>query len=215
MNETLRISEIYRSVQGESSYAGLPCTFVRLTGCHQRCVWCDSAFTFHGGETMTLAEIAERVERLATPLVEITGGEPLLQPAVHVLLSQLADSGYEVLLETSGSLDIGQVDPRVVRIVDLKCPASGECHRNNWDNLRHLRSRDEVKFVIADRADYEWARAVISEHDLATRAGLLMGTVHGALEPQRLAEWLLEDRLPVRFQLQLHKSLWPADARGV
>lgn len=215
MSGTLRVSEIYRSIQGESSHAGRPCGFVRLTGCHLRCVWCDSVFSFTDGETLSVDEVARRTFALGTRLVEVTGGEPLLQPAVHDLMTRLLDAGLEVLLETSGNLDLSAVDPRVIKIVDVKCPASGESHRNHWPALEQLGPLDELKFVIADRADYEWTRTTIRERSLADVATLLVGCVDGALAPERLVDWVLADGLPVRFQLQLHKVLWPDDVRGV
>jgi len=209
------VHEIYVSVQGESSYAGLPCVFVRLTGCNLRCVWCDTAHAFYEGERRTVADVVRGVRALGVPLVEITGGEPLLQPGALPLMKQLADAGHTVLLETSGALDISGVDPRVVRIVDVKCPASGEAARNRWENLEHLRPADELKFVIADRADYEWAREQMRARDLAARVTVLFGPVWGALPPRTLVEWILADRLPVRFQVQMHKYIWPPDTRGV
>jgi 7-carboxy-7-deazaguanine synthase len=202
-------------VQGESSYVGLPCAFVRLTGCNLRCAWCDTEYAFHEGARRTVEDVAREVLALGVPLVEVTGGEPLLQPGVHPLMTRLADAGLTVLLETSGSLDISQVDPRVIRIVDLKCPGSGEVERNRWENVGHLRTGDELKFVIADRVDYEWARAQVRDRDLAARAAVLFGPVWGRLEPRQLVEWILGDRLPVRFQMQMHKFVWPPETRGV
>jgi len=211
----LVVNEIYASIQGESSYAGLPCVFVRLTGCNLRCTWCDSEFSFYEGTRRVLDDVVAEVERFGIPLVEVTGGEPLLQPGVHPLMARLADRGLRVLIETSGSIDISGVDPRVIRIVDVKCPASGESGSNRWENLAHLRAADELKFVIADRADYEWARGELRARDLASRCTVLFGPVWGRLEPRTLVEWILEDRLPVRFQVQLHKYVWSSDARGV
>lgn len=214
--DTLVVHEIYVSIQGESSFAGLPCAFVRLSGCNLRCRWCDTPQAFHGGRRMPRAEVLERALALETPLVELTGGEPLLQAGAPQLLSELCDAGRTVLLETSGERDISAVDPRVHRIVDLKAPGSGESHRNRWDNVAHLTPRDEVKLVLADRRDYEWARAVIAEHRLHERAGtVLVSCVHGELAPQDLVAWMLEDKLPARFQLQMHKHVWDADATGV
>ena len=211
----LVVNEIYASIQGESSYAGLPCVFVRLTGCNLRCTWCDSEFSFYEGTRRVLDDVVAEVERFGIPLVEVTGGEPLLQPGVHPLMARLADRGLRVLIETSGSMDISGVDPRVIRIVDVKCPASGESGSNRWENLAHLRAADELKFVIADRADYEWARGELRARDLTSRCTVLLGPVWGRLEPRTLVEWILEDRLPVRFQVQLHKYVWSSDARGV
>ena len=217
----LRITEIFHSIQGESTWAGLPCTFVRVTGCPLRCVWCDTAYAFHGGERMTLDEIVAEVERIGTPLVEITGGEPLAHPNVMPLAKRLADAGFIVLCETSGAFDVGPLDPRVHRIMDLKCPGSGEVERNRWENLDLLGAGDEIKFVVADRADYEWARDVIREHGLDQRVregslkALLFSPVWSGVDLQQLAEWILEDRLPARFQVQLHKLIWGAEATGV
>ena len=215
-DESLVVHEIYASIQGESTFAGLPCTFVRLTGCNLRCRWCDTPQAFYEGTRMTRAEVLERALSFATPLVELTGGEPLLQPAALPLMSELCDAGKTVLVETSGERDISGVDPRVHRIVDLKAPGSGESHRNRWENIPLLGERDEVKLVLADRADYEWARDTIREHRLNERAAhVLLSPVHGKLDPKDLVRWMLEDALPARFQLQLHKHVWPPSARGV
>lgn len=215
MPERLKIHELYRSIQGESSHVGRPCTFVRLTGCQMRCVWCDSAHAFYEGSWQTVDELVAEVASLGCPLVEVTGGEPLLQPAVHALMTRLCDAGHEVLLETGGGLDITRVDPRVKRIVDVKCPGSGEADSNRWANLDHLRPGDELKFVLAGREDYEWARRVVAERALAQRCPIHFSPVWGALDPAELAAWILADRLPVRLGLQLHKLLWGAEARGV
>jgi 7-carboxy-7-deazaguanine synthase len=212
---SLVVSEVYPSIQGESTHVGEPCVFVRLTGCNLRCSWCDTEYAFHGGTRRTVEDIVGEVLDYELPVVEVTGGEPLLQPAVHRLMTVLADEGKLVLLETSGSLDISMVDPRIVRIVDLKCPDSGEAAKNNWDNIAHLRAHDELKFVLAGRRDYEWARDRIREHDLAALCTVLLGPVWGSLQPAELARWILEDRLPVRLQVQLHKYIWSPDARGV
>ena len=211
----LRITEVFHSIQGEASFAGRPCVFVRLTGCQMRCVWCDTAYAFHGGEWRTVDDVVEAVRAFGCPLVEVTGGEPLLQPGVHPLMSRLCDEGFEVLLETGGGLDIKSVDRRVRRIVDVKCPGSGEAANNRWENLDDLRAGDELKFVIADRADYEWARATIAARALTGRCPIHLAPVWGALEPAELAGWILADRLPVRLSLQLHKLLWGPEARGV
>jgi 7-carboxy-7-deazaguanine synthase len=208
--DTLVVHEIYRSLQGESSFAGLPCTFVRLTGCNLRCVWCDTAQAFYGGTRMPRADV------LARALVELTGGEPLLQPGAFLLLRELCDAGKRVLVETSGEAPVGDVDSRVHKIMDLKAPGSGECGKNRWSNLEHLTSKDEIKFVLADRTDYEWMRDTIAEHRLAGRVGsLLASCVFGALSPKDLAAWVLEDHLGVRVQLQMHKYIWGAEAEGV
>ena len=213
---TLVVHEVYASIQGESTYAGVPCAFVRLSACHLRCRWCDTPHAFDEGTRRTIDDVVTEALAFGTPLVEVTGGEPLLQPGVYPLMRALADAGRTVLLETSGALDIGRVDPRVVRIVDLKCPGSGELERNRWENVALLTKRDEVKFVLADRADYEWAKATIASHDLAKRAGaVLLSCVHGELAPADVVALMLEDRLEARFQLQLHKMIWDPDARGV
>jgi 7-carboxy-7-deazaguanine synthase len=212
----LRIHEIFHSIQGESTFAGRPCVFVRLTGCQMRCVWCDSEHAFYEGAWRGLDEILAAVAGYGCRLVEITGGEPLLQPAVHALMSELADAGHEVLLETGGGLDIAAVDPRVRRILDVKCPGSGESANNHWSNLDHLRTGDELKFVLAGRADFDWAVAVVAERELARRGlPIHFSPVWGAIDPAELARWILADRVPVRLGLQLHKVLWGADARGV
>jgi 7-carboxy-7-deazaguanine synthase len=209
----MRITEIYQSVQGESSYAGLPCVFVRTTGCDLRCSWCDSEFTFTGGTTMSLDEIIAQVEGYNCELVELTGGEPMLQHEIYDLAARLADGGHTVLIETGGHRDISKLDPRVTRIMDLKCPASGECEKNLWSNLEHLRAVDEVKFVIADRADYEWALKTIREHRLEDRVKILLSTAFGMIESSQAVAWMLEDKLRARFQLQLHKYIWPPEER--
>lgn len=214
--DTLVVHEIYRSIQGESTFAGLPCAFVRLTGCNLRCTWCDTPQAFYGGTRMRRAEVLERALALGTPLVELTGGEPLLQPGAVPLMRELCDAGRTVLVETSGEADVSRVDRRVHKIMDLKAPGSGECHRNRWSNLDHLGPGDEIKFVLADRADYEWMRATIRERVPDDRGlALLASTVWGKLAPTALVEWVLEDGLPVRVQVQLHKILWGAEAQGV
>jgi len=204
----LKISEIFLSLQGESSRVGLPSVFIRLTGCPLRCVWCDTPYAFSGGQTMSLPEILAEVAHHAVPHVCVTGGEPLAQPACLPLLSELSDAGHTVSLETSGALDIGGVDRRVSRIVDLKAPGSGEFHRNRWQNLALLTANDELKLVLKDRADYEWARQLIVDRQLAALCPVLLSPVEGELAATTLADWILTDRLPVRFQLQLHKVLW-------
>lgn len=204
----LKISEIFLSLQGESSRVGLPTVFVRLTGCPLRCMWCDTSYAFSGGQTLSLPDILAEVARHRVTHVCVTGGEPLAQPACLDLLRELCNVGYSVSLETSGALDIGSVDRRVSRVVDLKAPGSGECARNHWPNLALLTSSDELKFVLRDRADYEWARAQVVERQLAAVCSLLVSPVAGELEAATLADWIIEDRLPVRFQLQLHKLLW-------
>ena len=217
----LRITEIFHSIQGESTWSGLPCTFVRLTGCPLRCVWCDTEYAFHGGTPRTLEEIVEEVQSIGTSLVEITGGEPLAHPNAFVLAKRLLDEGFTVLVETSGAFDVAPLDPRAHRIMDLKCPGSGESEKNLWENLDHLTGRDEVKFVVLDRTDYEWARDTIRERALdrrleeGTLGDLLMSPVWDACDLVDLAGWILEDRLPVRLQTQLHKHIWEPNARGV
>jgi 7-carboxy-7-deazaguanine synthase len=214
--DTLVIHEIYASIQGESTFAGLPCTFVRTTGCNLRCVWCDTPQAFQGGTRMRRQDVLARALALDTPLVELTGGEPLLQPAVRPLMTELCDAGKTVLIETSGEADVSGVDARVHKIMDLKCPGSGESSRNRWTNLEHLGPGDEIKFVLADRADYEWMREVVTARALAARTPhLLASAVFGKLASRDLVAWVLEDRLPVRVQLQLHKFIWRPDATGV
>jgi 7-carboxy-7-deazaguanine synthase len=210
----LRVTEIFHSIQGESSHVGRPCVFVRLTGCNLRCTWCDSEYTFTGGERMELEAILERVASYGCNLVEVTGGEPLAQAESFELIRQLCEAGYEVLIETSGSIDTTAVDPRAKLILDLKCPGSGEVEKNRWANLDHLRSHDEIKFVIADRADYEWARNVVAERKLG-RFTVLFSPVWGVMDMKALAEWMLADRVPARLQTQLHKHIWGADVHGV
>lgn len=204
----LRLTEIFLSLQGEASRVGLPTVFVRLTGCPLRCGYCDTAYAFHGGETFDLESILERVRAYDVPRVTVTGGEPMAQKGCLDLLRALCDAGCDVSLETSGAIDVAAVDARVSKILDLKTPGSGETARNLWTNLEHLTPRDEIKFVLCDRTDYEWARSVLQERALARRCAVLFSPSHGQLEPRRLAEWILEDRLPVRMQLQLHKLLW-------
>ena len=205
---SLKVSEIFFSLQGEASRAGLPTVFVRLVGCPLRCVWCDTEYAFTGGQNISLAEIVSEIAQYGTPRVCVTGGEPLAQKACLSLLVALCDAGHDVSLETSGALDIAGVDVRVSRIVDLKAPGSGEFDRNRWENLALLTARDELKFVLKNRADYEWARDIIRERRLDELCPLLFAPVQGGLEPKTLADWILADRLPVRFQVQLHKLLW-------
>jgi 7-carboxy-7-deazaguanine synthase len=244
VSETLVVNEIYLSLQGESTFAGLPCIFVRLTACNLRCSYCDTAYAFTEGDKQSLPEMLEEIRRLAgpyqshvgehkLPLVELTGGEPLLQPNALPLMQALCDEGFTVLIETSGALDISKVDPRVRRIMDLKCPSSGEVKRNRWANLPHLKATDEIKFVIGTVEDYEWARQQIADHKLASICPLLMSWVHPLAPEQQdkslkrvpagqtpirredLVERIIADALPVRFQAQLHKIIWPPEQRGV
>lgn len=204
----LRVSEIFYSVQGETSRIGLPTVFVRLTGCPLRCGYCDSAYAFYGGQTMDIDAIVEQVRQYGTPHVTVTGGEPLAQKRCHLLLSALCDAGFSVSLETSGALPIDQVDARVLRVVDIKTPASGELERMHWENLEHLRAGDELKFVLVNEADYQWARQLLEEKRLHERCTVLFSPVWESLPPRELADWILRDRLPVRMQVQLHKILW-------
>jgi 7-carboxy-7-deazaguanine synthase len=210
----MRITEIFHSIQGESTHAGRPCVFVRLTGCNLRCRWCDSVYTFTGGEQRSLGDVVAEVKSYGCNLVEITGGEPLAQSESLELIRTLCDEGFEVLIETSGSIDVTPVDRRAKLILDVKCPGSGEADRNRWENLDDLRDHDEIKFVIADRADYDFALRVIAERNLGSRT-LLFSPVWGEMDPKTLAEWMLTDRVPARFQTQLHKHIWGAEARGV
>jgi 7-carboxy-7-deazaguanine synthase len=209
----LRITEIFLSLQGESRTVGIPTVFVRLTGCPLRCLYCDTTYAFKGGEPADLEEVLQRVADYGVRYVTVTGGEPLAQAACLDLLTALCDRGHEVSLETSGALDVGNVDVRVVKVLDFKTPASGESGRNLLANLDHLTPRDQVKLVICDRADYDWAKARLAEHDLARRCEVLFSPSYGQLEAHVLAEWILHDRLPVRFQIQLHKVLW-GEERG-
>ena len=214
--DTLVIHEIYASIQGESTFAGLPCTFVRTTGCNLRCTWCDTPQAFYGGTRMSRDAVLAKALATGTPLVELTGGEPLLQPAVLPLLTSLCDANRTVLIETSGEADVAPVDPRVHKIMDLKAPGSGESHRNRWSNLEHITARDELKFVLASRADYEWMRTTLRDRDLPSRTpNLLASTVFGKLAARDLVAWVMEDALPVRVQLQMHKYIWAPDAQGV
>ena len=213
LGATLRVTEIFHSIQGESSRVGLPTVFVRLTGCPLRCVWCDTEYAFSGGELLTLAEILQRVAGFDCATVCVTGGEPLAQKNCLPLLAALCDAGHSVSLETSGALDIGGVDPRVARIVDLKAPGSGEAAKNRWENLELLTTHDELKFVLASRDDYDWAVTACRRHRLFECCPVLFSPVQGHLDPAQLAQWILDDRLPLRFQLQLHKLLWD-NAKG-
>lgn len=212
VSSRLRVSEIFHSIQGEADAVGWPSVFIRLTGCPLRCTWCDTPYAFEGGQWRTLDDILGEVRHFEAHYVCVTGGEPLAQKRCLDLLTRLCDAGYEVSLETSGALDISGVDPRVRRVMDLKAPGSGEAARNLWSNLDHLTPRDQIKFVLADRADYDWAVAMLRERALQERCTVLFSPVYGQLEPRELAEWILEDRLPVRLQIQLHKYLWGESA---
>ena len=211
----MKINEIFKSIQGESSYAGLPCVFIRTTSCHLRCRWCDTAYAFHEGTERSLDSILQEVRSFGCRCVELTGGEPLLHEEIYPLVETLLDEGYLVLIETSGSLPIHRIDPRAVIIMDIKCPGSGMSEAVHWENLKRLKERDEVKFVISNRADYIWAREILIQYPALTGKTLLFSPVFGEMEPRQLAEWILEDRLPIRFQLQLHKYIWDPAMRGV
>ncbi len=212
----LTVNEIFHSVQGESSFAGRPCVFVRLTACDLRCSWCDTPYAFHEGSKQELDKVLDAVEKFDCPLVEVTGGEPLLQEDVYPLMQGLIDRGRTVLLETGGHRSTARVPHAVITILDVKCPGSGESAKNDWSNLERLRVHDEVKFVIKDRGDYEYARDVIARHQLVSRvAAIHVSPVHGVMHPRILSEWVLADKLPVRVQLQLHKYIWDPATRGV
>ena len=211
----MRITEVFHSVQGESTFTGFPCVFVRLTGCPLRCTWCDTEYAFFGGTDRSIDDILDTVRSYRCQLVEVTGGEPLAQPDTATLLRRLCEDGFTVLLETSGAVDTTIVHPSVRIILDVKCPGSGMTERMHWPNVERLRPQDEVKFVIQDRIDYEWAKSILTRFHLTDRCPVLFSPVFGALDPQLLAEWLLSDRLPIRLQLQLHKHIWSPDMRGV
>ncbi len=211
----VKVHEIFHSLQGESTHVGKRCVLVRLTGCQMRCSWCDTEYAFYDGSWRTVDEVVEEVASHDCPLVELTGGEPLLQPGAFALMTELCDRGHQVLVETGGGVDVSRVDPRVRRILDVKCPDSGEVENNRWENLDLLTPKDEVKLVVASEADYRWARDLVREHRLAERCPVLFSPVWESVEPRELAEWILRDRLPVRLQLQLHKILWGAETRGV
>jgi 7-carboxy-7-deazaguanine synthase len=211
----LEVTEIYKSIQGESSHTGLPCVFVRLTGCNLRCVWCDTAHAFRGGRKMSVQDVVGKVQSFGIGLVEVTGGEPLQQKEVFTLMDALLEENFRVMLETSGSLSVANVPSPVIKIIDLKCPGSGEVDKNHWGNLNHLSPVDEIKFVIADRADYEWSRSVLKKHELHKKSHVLFSPVSDKLNLKDLTEWILEDNLPVRLQTQLHKQIWSKETTGV
>jgi 7-carboxy-7-deazaguanine synthase len=212
----LTVNEIFHSIQGESTHAGRPCVFVRLTACDLRCSWCDTPYAFHEGQKMSVDDVVRRVGEYGCDVVEITGGEPLLQKEVYPLMQRLLDEGRTVMLETGGHLSVDAVPDAVIRVIDVKCPGSGESDKNHWPNLENLRPTDEIKFVIKDRADYEYARAVVLKHELSDRcAAVHFSPVHGVQDARQLSEWVLEDRLKVRVQLQLHKYIWDPTTRGV
>ena len=212
--DTLKINEIFYSIQGESTFSGRPCVFVRLTYCNLRCSYCDTTYAFFEGRTMTQDEIIAGIRQFDCRLIEITGGEPLLQKNVHPLMTELCNQGYEVLLETAGHMDISQVDPRVKRIMDIKCPSSGESQKILWTNLTYLNADDEIKFVVGLEADLTWAAEVIKKHALTDICPVILSPVFGSMENRRLAEWILSSRLPVRMQIQLHKQIWEANEKG-
>ena len=211
----IKINEIYLSVQGESSRSGLPCIFVRLTGCNLRCVWCDTAYAFHDGKNQSIDQTLKDIKNFGINLVEITGGEPLMQEDVYPLMETLLENGYKVMLETGGSLSLGKVPRDVIKILDLKCPGSEEHKKNNLDNLKLLAPHDEVKFVILDRRDYEWSRDLIKKYKINETVPILFSPVYGKLELKEMVKWILEDRLPVRLQTQLHKVIWSKETQGV
>lgn len=212
---SLKVNEIYFSIQGESSYAGLPCVFVRLTGCNLRCIWCDTEYAFYEGEWKALDQIVAEVAQFGCKLVELTGGEPLLQKESFALVDKLIEAGFKVLIETSGSISLEKLNPEAIKIMDIKCPGSKMEHKNRWENIDYLRPKDEIKFVLADRADYDWAVDVMRKYHLDKKATVLFSTVFGALEPVKVVEWILQDKLPVRFQLQMHKFIWHPEIKGV
>jgi len=211
----LLVNEIFRSIQGESTYSGCLCTFVRLTGCNLRCTYCDTAYAYEQGEEMAAEDVLERVARYRTHLVEITGGEPLLQEEAPGLAQALLDAGHQVLVETNGSLNAEALPEGVVRVMDIKCPGSGMSERMRWENFRHLRATDEVKFVVTDRTDYDWAKDVAGKHHLSGQVTVLFSPAFGLLRPEELADWMVHDNLPVRFQMQVHKVIWGPAAEGV
>ena len=211
----IKINEIYLSVQGESTHTGLPCVFIRLTGCNLRCSWCDTAYAFHEGKNMSIDEILQKIENFGIHLVEITGGEPLMQDNVYTLMRRLIENGYKVMLETGGSISLERVPKDVIKIMDLKCPGSGEQEKNNLDNLKLLAPHDEVKFVILDKKDYEWSRDIIKRYKINETAHILVSPVFDKLELKEMVKWILEDRLPVRLQTQLHKIIWDKNTIGV
>jgi len=212
---SLRVTEIFHSIQGESRFMGTPCVFVRLTGCPLRCTWCDTDYAFQGGSDFSIPDILTQVQQFDCRMVEITGGEPLAQPGVNHLIRTLCDQDFQVLLETSGAIDVSSVDLRAMIVLDVKCPGSEMTHRMHWENLQHLSQKDDAKFVIKDRCDYDWAVQVVHQYKLFDRCMVFFSPVFGELELQQLAEWILRDRLPVRVQVQLHKFIWDPQARGV
>ncbi|MBA4417662.1 MAG: 7-carboxy-7-deazaguanine synthase [Syntrophus sp. (in: bacteria)] len=215
MDKILRINEIFKSIQGESTYVGLPCVFIRMTGCNLRCIYCDTAYAYEEGQDWTIDQILQYIKQFNCNIVEITGGEPLIQAETLPLIRELSDRGYKVLIETNGTRDISPIDQRATIIMDIKCPESGVSRENRWPNISHLKDTDEVKFVIGSRRDYTWALSKINRFSLDTRCTVLFSPAYGSLSPQVLAEWILKDNLNVRFQLQLHKYIWDPGKRGV
>jgi len=215
LNMKLKVNEIYYSIQGESSYTGLPCIFIRLTYCNLRCTYCDSEYTFHDGNNMSINDILERIKQYSCKLVEVTGGEPLVQKECITLLKKLVDLDYEVLLETSGSLTIKDVPKQVINIIDFKCPSSGMKKKNHWDNINYLKPNDEVKFIIEDREDYEWAKMKIRQYNLNKKSKILMSPSYNKIEEKEIVDWILKDNLNVKFQIQLHKIIWKDTDKGV
>ena len=215
LNMKLKVNEIYYSIQGESSYTGLPCIFIRLTYCNLRCTYCDSEYTFHDGSNMSINDILETIRQYSCKLVEVTGGEPLVQKECITLLKKLVDLDYEVLLETSGSLTIKDVPKQVINIIDFKCPSSGMKKKNHWDNINYLKPNDEVKFIIEDREDYEWAKIKIRQYNLNKKSKILMSPSYNKIEEKEIVEWILEDNLNVKFQIQLHKIIWKNTTKGI
>lgn len=211
----MKVNEIFISIQGESSYAGLPCVFIRLTGCPLRCLWCDTTYAYEEGTEMTIAELIAHLDGFALPLIALSGGEPLAQSETRDLLTILCDSGYTTLLETNGAMNIETIDPRVCIIMDVKCPSSGMSDKMRWNNLEILKPKDEVKFVIGSRADYEFTRQTVADYNLEDSCQILLSTVYGTISSQKVVRWMLEDQLKARFQLQLHKYIWPPSQRGV
>lgn len=211
----IKVNEIFKSIQGESTFAGLPCVFVRLSGCNLRCTYCDTPYAYEGGEDWNIDALIEHVGQYGCKLVEITGGEPLVQPGTRLLIERLVDKGFLVLVETNGSLDIGQLDPRAHIVMDVKCPSSGMAEQNLWENINHLKAEDEVKFVVGSEEDYLYAKTIIEKYQLNRRYRVLFSVVFGKLAPSRLVEWILADNLDVRVQLQIHKYIWDPDKKGV
>ena len=212
---SLKVNEIYFSIQGESSYAGLPCVFVRLTGCNLRCVWCDTEYAFYEGEWKSLDQIVAEIVQFGCQLVELTGGEPLLQKESFALVDKLVEAGFNLLIETGGSISLEKLNPAAIKIMDLKCPGSKMAHKNYWENIDYLTPKDEVKFVLTDRADYDWAVDIMRKYQLNKKANVLFSTAFGAIEPIKVVEWILQDKLPVRFQLQMHKFIWHPETKSV